>query len=98
MVERKRRVFPDAFRREALERVGTSGMTIIAGAEEPGLHGTVLRRWIARFGDSAVARRPTPAPGTPSPAGLAAENARLKRELHVPNRIGPRPTRSGWQT
>jgi transposase len=82
MLERKRRVFPDAFKREAVERVRTSGMTIIAVAEELGLHETVLRRWIARFGGSAVARRPTPAPGTPSPADLVAENARLKRELH----------------
>jgi len=79
MAERKRRVFPDAFKREAVERVRTSGMTIIAVAEELGLHETVLRRWIARFGP--VARRPTPAPMTPSPADLAAENARLKREL-----------------
>jgi transposase len=82
MLERKRRVFPDAFKREAVERVRTSGMTIIAVAEELGLHETVLRRWIARFGGSAVARRPTPGPGTSSPADLAAENARLKRELH----------------
>jgi len=81
MAERKRRVFPDAFKREAVERVRTSGMTIIAVAEELGLHETVLRRWIARFGGSPVARRPTPAPMTPSPADLAAENARLKREL-----------------
>jgi transposase len=81
MLERKRRVFPDAFKREAVERVRTSGMTFMAVAEELGLHETVLRRWIARFGGSAVARRLTPA-GTPSPADLAAENARLKRELH----------------
>jgi transposase len=60
-------------------------MTIIAVAQEPGLHETVLRRWIARFGGSASAvasRRLTSMPATPSPADLAAENARLKRELH----------------
>ena len=86
MTERKRRVFPDAFKREAVERVRTSGMTIIAVAEELGLHETVLRRWIARFGGSstmAPARRSSAAvPMTLSPADLAAENARLKRELH----------------
>lgn len=85
MAERKRRVFPDAFKREAVERVRTSGMTTSAVAEELGLHETVLRRWIVRFGGSAPAvtsRRPTPMPATPSPADLAAENARLKRELH----------------
>jgi transposase len=85
MAERKRRVFPDTFKREAVERVRTSGMTIIAVAEELGLHETVLRRWIARFGGSstmAPARRPSVAvPMTPFPADLA-ENARLKRELH----------------
>ncbi|MEM7644035.1 MAG: hypothetical protein AAF366_16155 [Pseudomonadota bacterium] len=39
---------------------------------------------IARFGGSAPAvtsRRPMPMPTTPSPADLAAENARLKRAL-----------------
>jgi transposase len=86
MAERKRRVFPDTFKREAVERVRTSGMTIIAVAEELGLHETVLRRWIARFGGSstmAPARRPSVAvPMTPFPADPAAENARLKRELH----------------
>lgn len=39
MAERKRRVFPDAFKREAVERVRTSGMTIIAVAEEVGCMG-----------------------------------------------------------
>lgn len=85
MAERKRRVFPDAFKREAVERVRTSGMTIIAVAEELGLHETVLRRWIARFGGataSAPSRRPPSMSVMPSPADLAAENARLKRELH----------------
>ena len=86
MAERKRRVFPDTFKREAVERVRTSGMTIIAVVEELGLHETVLRRWIARFGGSstmAPVRRPSVAvPMTPFPADLAAENARLKRELH----------------
>ena len=61
MTERKRRIFPDTFKREAVERVRTSGMTIIAVAEELGLHETVLRWWIARFGGGASAvasRRP----------------------------------------
>lgn len=50
MTERKRRVFPVVFEREAVERVRASGMTIVAVADELGLHETVLRRWIARFG------------------------------------------------
>ena len=80
---RRRREFPEAFKREAVDRVRTSGMTIIAVAEELGLHETVLRRWIQKYGEPGMglARRPSTAasPG-PSPADLAAENARLKRE------------------
>ena len=55
---RRRREFPEAFKREAVERVRTSGMTIVAVAEELGLHETVLRRWIQKFsepGDGAAA-------------------------------------------
>ena len=85
MMERKRRVFPEAFKREAVERVRTSGVPIVRVAEELGLHETVLRRWISRFGGRTAAsspRRPTSVPSMSSPADLAAENARLKRELH----------------
>lgn len=55
MAERKRRVVPDAFEREAAGRVRTGGMTITAVAEGLGLHEAVLRRWIARFGVGASA-------------------------------------------
>lgn len=48
MRELKRRVFPEAFKREAVERVRTSGLLVVRIAEELGLHETVLRRWIAR--------------------------------------------------
>lgn len=84
-MERKRRVFPEAFKREAVERVHASGVPIVRVAEELGLHETVLRRWIGRFGGGTAARSSrlsTSVPLTPSPADLAAENARLKRELH----------------
>ena len=82
MESKKRRHFPDAFEREAVERARPSGLTIIEVAEEPGLHETVLRRWIRRF-DSPVTgpwRRPSPQAQGPSPTDPAAENARLKRE------------------
>ena len=85
MAERKRRVFPDAFKREAVDRARTSGMTIIAVADELGLHEAVLRRWIARSGGSTTmpsTRRLSAAAPMSSPADLAAENARLKRALH----------------
>ena len=42
---RRRRGFSEAFKREAVERVRTSGMSIIAVAEGRGVHETVLRRW-----------------------------------------------------
>ena len=81
---RRRREFPEAFKREAVERARTSGMTIIAVAEELGLHETVLRRWIQKFSEPGTVtprRRPAPPalPGS-SPADLVAENARLRRE------------------
>lgn len=81
---RKRREFPEAFKREAVERARASGLTIIAVARELDVHETVLRRWITRYGapGPTPARRPaaTAAAGGLSPADLAAENARLKRE------------------
>jgi transposase len=48
-----------------------------------GVHETVLRRWIARFAEpeTGPARRPVTQAQGLSPAHLAAENARLKREL-----------------
>ena len=80
---RRRREFPEAFEREAVERVRTSGMTIIAVAEELGLHETVLRRWIQKFSEPGTAaprrRAASMVPGS-SPADLVAENARLRRE------------------
>ena len=35
-----RRVFPETFKREAVERVATSGLPVGAGARELGLHET----------------------------------------------------------
>ena len=83
MESEKRRHFPDAFKREAVERARTSGLTIIPVAEELGLHEAVLRRWIRRFSqaETGPVRRPITQAQGPSPADLTAENARLKREL-----------------
>ena len=55
MSERRRRVFPEAFKREAALRVATSGQPIVRVAEELGLHETVLRRWMARYGAEGTA-------------------------------------------
>jgi transposase len=83
MSERRRRVFPETFKREAVERAATSGLPIVRVAHELGLNETVLRRWITRYGAKGTApqRRPMTQAAAPSPADLAAENARLKREL-----------------
>lgn len=97
MASSKRRHFPESFKRQAVERVRASGLPICRVAEELGVHETVLRRWMARFaGDedeksvrwtdfprngTGPARRSVTQAQGPSPADLAAENARLKREL-----------------
>jgi transposase len=83
MSERRRRVFPETFKREAIERAALSGLPIARIAQELGLNETVLRRWIAKHAAEGTAspRRPTTQAAAPSLADLAAENARLKREL-----------------
>ncbi len=105
MESKKRRHFPDAFKREAVDRVRTSGLMIIQVADELGLHETVLRRWIRRFDppETGAARRPITQAQGPSLADLAAENARLKRDLQkaemerdiLKNRPGSRPACAG---
>lgn len=77
-----RRVFPEAFKREVVDRVATSGLSFGAVARELGLHETVLRRWMMQFGTQATGtpRRPNTQAVAPSPSDLASENARLRRE------------------
>ena len=83
----QRRVFPESFKREAVDRVANSGLTAGAVARELGLHETVLRRWMTQFGMQATgqnglgtSRRSTTQASSPSPSDLAAELARLRRE------------------
>ncbi len=82
MDRRQRRVFPESFKREAVDRVASSGLSAGAVAKELGLHETVLRRWMIQFWTQATgsARRPNTQAPAPSPSDLASENARLKRE------------------
>lgn len=78
-----RRSFPETFKREAVERVRTSGLSIKAVAVELGVHETVLRKWVrAQSGTQAAgaAMRPITQALPPSPSDLASENARLRRE------------------
>ena len=83
MSERRRRVFPEAFKREAVERVLASGLPVVRVAEELGLHETVLRRWIRQYAAEGTAsqRHPERQAAAPTPADLAAENAKLRKEL-----------------
>ena len=82
MEHRHRRVFPEAFKREAVDRVASSGLSAGKVAAELGLHETVLRRWMIQYGTQATgaARRLNTQAPAPSPADLASENARLRRE------------------
>jgi transposase len=79
----RRRVYPEAFKREAVERVGSSGLTASKVAAELGLHETVLRRWVRQLNAASI---PEPAAqqrihlATPSVADLAAEVSRLRKE------------------
>src|SRR5262249_20152534 len=77
-----RRVFPEVFKREAVDRVISSGLSVGKLATELGLNETVLRRWVMRLGGQATgpARRPITQAPVASPSDLAAENARLRRE------------------
>ena len=82
MEGRQRRIFPESFKREAVDRVASSGLSAGRVAAELGLHETVLRRWMMQYGTQAAgpARRPSTQAPAPSPSDLAAENARLRRD------------------
>jgi transposase-like protein len=45
-----RRVFPEVFKREAVDRVISSGLPVGKVATELGLNETVLKRWVMRLG------------------------------------------------
>ena len=45
----RRRSFPKAFKRDAVERAMSSDQSIGTVAAELGIHETVLRRWIAQY-------------------------------------------------
>jgi transposase len=78
----KRRVFPESFKREAVDRAVSSGLSAGKVAIELGLHETVLRRWMMQFGTQATGpvRRPNTQAAAPSPSDLVAEVARLRRD------------------
>ena len=80
---RSRRLFPDSFKREVVDRGVSSGLLTGRVALELGLHETVLRRWMKEAGVVATGLAPRPASHAlpPMPSDLAAENARLRCEV-----------------
>jgi transposase len=94
MVVARRRVFPERFKRQAVERVATSGLSVAAVATELEIHETILRRWINQFPATPNTVNPT-ASQMPAAAGAAtselmleiaelrAENERLRQEREV---------------
>ena len=101
MTEKKRRNFPESFKLQAVDRVVAGSQPLVRIAEELGIHETVLRRWVRKYGQrgTGAAWRSVTQAQAPSPADLAAENAKLKRELQraqterdiLKNRSGPLP-------
>ena len=84
MEKKKRRHFPEEFKRQAVERIETSGLHLFEVAAALGVHESPLRRWARQLGQTApltARRRQSREVRGLSPADLAAENARLKREL-----------------
>lgn len=80
----KRRIFPEACKREAVDRVSRSGLPPAKVALELGLHETVSRRWMNRFapvsGIASVPQQQRVQPGLLLVADLTAENSRLQRK------------------
>jgi len=76
MVVVRRRVFPEAFKRQAVERVATSDLSVAAVAAELEIHETILRRWMNQF-------PVTPEKGMPgsSPVQQPAANTQAASEL-----------------
>jgi transposase len=96
MVVIRRRVFSEAFKRQAVERVETSGLSVAAIAAEFDIHETILRRWMAQFPVTSdvvgINVAPMQTQGTAATttselmleiAELRAENERLRQEREV---------------
>ncbi len=93
MVVVRRRVFSEAFKRQAVDRVATSGLSVAAVAAELEIHETILRRWLNQF--PVAPASPTPSMQVPAAvagtvpdlmleiAELRLENERLRAEREV---------------
>ena len=86
LMAKTRREFTPEFKQEAVALWEGSGRPQVEIAAELGLQPSQLRRWqkaIHGSGERTAAAPAVAAPAaiTPAPADLAAENARLRREL-----------------
>lgn len=85
----QRRVFPESSKREAVDRVASSGLSAGAVAWELGLHETVLHRWMScQYGSRQRGHR-----------GDLQRRRRPRRRLIWPQRwrgYNGRTARSGW--
>jgi transposase len=70
-------LFPKSFKRDAVNRVVSSGLSAGTVAIELGLHETVLRRWVKETGvvTTGLSPRPVVHALPPMPSDLAAWNA-----------------------
>ena len=86
MVMVRRRVFPEAFKRRAVDRVAISGLSVAAVAAEMEIHETILRRWMNQFPvtrDATASAAPpaqVPAAVTTAMSDLIGEIAELRIE------------------
>lgn len=78
MTVMKRRSFPKVFKRDAVERAVSSGLSIGMIAAELGLHETVLRRWIANYSELQALDCKLQVPG--DLVEIMVENSRLRDE------------------
>ena len=87
MMTKMRREFAPEFKREAVALLESSGRPLTQVAAELGIQPSMLRAWRATIRGPATRSRPGQrpdagmAPSGPSPADLASQNAKLKREL-----------------
>jgi transposase-like protein len=84
-----RRVFPEVFKREAVDRVISSGLSVAKVATDLGLNKTVLRLWVVRLGGQANGAR----------RGARLPKRRSRRRLIRQQRMpvcGARMSGCGW--
>jgi transposase-like protein len=88
MDKRERRSFPDAFKREGIALVASSGRSIGSVAKELGVRDSVLRRWVEKLG---TGRASAAAPQSPA-------QARCRRPTRLPRSLAcsARMNGCGW--